>query len=73
MRRKIVEVVWDDHAFYQGEFLNGGLVRQRSMGYVVQETRDVIKIAQSYQKQDKKWYDVLVIDKRTIRAIKEVT
>jgi hypothetical protein len=69
----IAEVIWDDHAFYQGDYDGRGLVTQRSVGYVAKETKNTIRLAQSYQADGKKSLDVIVIDKRTVRLIRRLT
>lgn len=71
-KRKIIEVVWDDHSFVGGEHDARGLTLQRSVGYVVRESKKVLTLAQSYQHTEKKYAEVLYLDQRCIRSRKEL-
>lgn len=71
-RRRVVEVVWDDHSFVGGEYDKRGLTVQQSVGYVVRESSRILTLAQSFQRGEKKYAEVLYLDKRTIREIREV-
>ena len=73
MHLRMVEVVWDDHAFYGGEDGGQSLCVQHTVGYVVKDTKKVLRLAMSCQTKDKKFYEVLALDKRTIREVREVT
>ena len=70
---RIVEVVWDDHSFVGGEYDRRGLTVQQSVGYVVRESSKTLSLAQSFQRGEKKYAEVLYLDKRTVRSIKEVS
>ena len=67
MRTKILELEWDDHAFYGGEDGGpaSGISRQVSIGYLVLETDEYIKIAQSLT--DGRPNECVVVDKRMLR------
>jgi len=71
-KRRIAEVVWDDHSFRQGDYDGGGTAVQRSVGYVVKITNRTIRLAQSYQKDGKKFMDVITIDKRMMRSYRRL-
>jgi hypothetical protein len=70
---RIAEVVWDDHAFHSGDYSRDqGTVVQRSVGYVVKITKRTIRLAQSYQKDGKKFGEVITIDKRMMRSYRRL-
>lgn len=63
---KLVEVEWDDHMLHFGEDEFGATTAsQVSVGYLVRETPEYIKLAQSLT--DGKPNDCLVVDKRMLR------
>lgn len=69
----LVELTWDDHSFYQGDqdVAECDTVIQKSVGYLVEETEKVVKIAMSIAHGSNTTPtrgEVLVVDKRMLRG-----
>lgn len=66
LQPRLVELFWDDHSFFMGEnHLEETIVPQISVGYLVRETNEYVKIAQTIT--DGTPSECLVVDKRMLR------
>ncbi len=75
MKRHVVEVVWNDHSFHQGEYEHPedlGIFKQRSVGFLVSETKKVIKLSQTIT-EDARHNEILVVDKRMLVRRRNLT
>lgn len=74
---KMVRVEWMDHAFHAGDRdkKSDGLSKQVSIGFLVQETEDTIKLAMSRATHDsgnKSWSEVLTLGKVMVDKVTEI-
>ena len=69
----VVEVWWDDHAFYS-HYKGQDIAPSKSIGYLVENSERFLKLAQSYQgeKAADEVADVLVVDKRMLTKMRKV-
>lgn len=72
----VVEVVWDDHAFYEDDDeARRGIARQRTVGLFVGEDDRVVMVAlgeTSWADGSTKFSEVQVIDKRMLVSKRRV-
>ncbi|HEX5912498.1 MAG TPA: hypothetical protein VFY54_05140 [Rubrobacter sp.] len=66
--KPLVEVFWTDHAFSPD---GNGLVKQRSVGFLVKEKKRFIVIAQSCD-ENGKYMDRLTVGRDMLRKVKRL-
>ena len=66
--KPLVEVFWTDHAFAAEE---SGLVKQRSVGYLIEDTKKHVVIAQSRDEHGK-YTDRLTVGKTMLKKVKRI-